>query len=478
MSDQIAPSGTSWWLEEAMAAEQREGVLPPPPSGPLPETGVDVAIVGGGFTGLWTALALRQRAPELSVAVVEAGVCGSGASGKNGGKVHGYWSQLPHLTATFGPDAALAIARAGTQAQDALRAFATAGTYDVWWREGGNVRVATTPEQEAKLRGYVETARRLGVPDTARSLSAGEVAGLCASPVFRSGVLFAEGATVQPARLARALRREAMAAGIAVHENTPVVGLDRGNPSRLRTARGDIVARKVVLATNAALGREPSISPFLSVFSSYAAISRPAAGALASMGWNTDVSFADMRMFVHYFRRTPDGRALMGAGAGPVAYANRSEAVGMTGSAEGAGRAIAGMRHLLPDLMNAVPAERVWGGAIDVASDRLPFVGSLRGGDVFYACGFSGHGVNPTFIVAQCLAALVAGQHHPWLDLPFYRRQMPRLPPEPLRYLGAAAVRRAILACEDAEENGRAPSAFARTVAGLPARLGLRIGVR
>ncbi|HEX2761721.1 MAG TPA: FAD-dependent oxidoreductase, partial [Rhizomicrobium sp.] len=242
----VAPADPSWWFADAMALEAG---MPPSPtlSG---EIVADVAIIGGGYTGLWTALALKARKPSLCVALIEAKLCGSGASGKNGAKVHGYWSSLAGMSKSIGDDAALAVARAGTLAQDGIRAFATAPGRDVWWREAGNIRVSASPAQDAKIAAYVDTARRLGVADSARPLSAPEVADYCRSPAFRAGVFLQEGANVHAARLARALRKAAIEAGVLLYENTPMTGLDKASPNRVRTPRGQIIARDVVLATN------------------------------------------------------------------------------------------------------------------------------------------------------------------------------------------------------------------------------------
>ena len=116
----VLPHDPSWWFADAM---RLEGEPAPTLKG---EIHADVAIVGGGYTGLWTALALKARKPSLSIALIEASLCGSGASGKNGGKAHGYWSSLSGMAKNLSDDAALAVARAGTVAQDGLRAFATA----------------------------------------------------------------------------------------------------------------------------------------------------------------------------------------------------------------------------------------------------------------------------------------------------------------------------------------------------------------
>ncbi len=465
----IMPADPSWWFADAMRAE---GAAAPPLSG---EIMVDVAIVGGGYTGLWTALALKERSPALRVALIEAKLCGSGASGKNGGKVHGYWASLAGMAKNIGDDAALSVARAGTIAQDAIREFAK--NHDVWWREGGTLRVSAAPAQDARIAGYIQAARRLGVPDTAMALTAADVAARCRSPVFRGGVFLPEGATVHPARLARALRAAAIKSGVMLYENTAMIGLDKGAPNRVRTQNGQIIARDVVLATNCESAAEPLARAHVSVFSSYAVMSEPAPEKLAAMGWTGEEGISDMRMFVHYFRTTADGRVLMGSGSGPIAYGGGTTATKLREDAASALRAERGLRRLLPALAD-VPIARAWGGPIDVSADRLPFFKTMPGTRVHFGCGYSGHGVNPSWIGGQCLASLVLNAHDMWTNLPLCTRALPSLPPEPLRYLGGTAVRRAILACEDAEERGQAPPLAASAVAALPKLMGLRIGTR
>lgn len=476
-----APSATphdpSWWFDEAMRHERAQPGAPadtPPLSGPLT---VDVAIVGGGFTGLWTALALRERAPHLSVALIEAKLCGSGASGKNGGKVHGYWASLAGMAANIGPDAALAVARAGTRAQDGIRAFATAPGRDVWWRESGNVRVSAAPAQDAKLKTYVDTARRLGEPDSVLPLSPEQVAGHCRSPVFRGGLYFPEGANVQPARLARELRRAAIAAGVRVFENTPMTRLDAGSPNRIVCPNGEIVAKEVVLATNIELVKRKEVAPLMTVFSSYALMTEPAPHRLAEMGWNRDEGIADLRMFVHYFRKTIDGRVLMGSGSGPISFGANTANPQLTTDLASARRAERGLRRLLPAFAD-VAIDRVWGGGIDVSFDRLPFFRTVPGMRVHYGCGYSGHGVNPTYIGGQCLASLVLDAKDAWRNLPLCTRELQSLPPEPFRYVGGRFVRWGILGCEEAEEVGRNGGFFPRVAAAIPKTFGLRIGTR
>jgi glycine/D-amino acid oxidase-like deaminating enzyme len=467
----VAPADPSWWFADVSKQDRTTAATL---NG---EITVDVAIVGGGYTGLWTALALKARSPDLSVALIEAGLCGSGASGKNGGKAHGYWTSLQGMAKSIGDDGALAVARAGTLAQDAIRAFAQAPGRDVWWREAGNIRVSAAPAQDAKISGYADEARRLGVPDTAREMTPTEVAARCKSPVFRGGIFFREGANVHPARLARALRAAAIEAGVRLFENTPMVGLDKAAPNRVRTPHGQIIARDVVLATNCDLAGLSQVKAHVTVFSSFALMTEPAPDKLAQMGWLADEGISDMRMFVHYFRKTRDGRVLMGSGSGPISYNGGTTAKRLREDMASALRAERGLRRLLPGFAD-VPVAKAWGGPIDISADRLPFFKTIPGTRVHYGCGYSGHGVNPTYIGGQCLASLVLGENDLWSNLPLCRREVPSLPPEPFRYYGGRAVRRAILACEDAEELGEPAPPLAKAVAALPQLFGLRIGTR
>ena len=470
----VAPADPSWWLTEALAAEGGRHHPAATLNGSL---AVDVAIVGGGYTGLWTALALKERLPTLSIALMEASLCGSGASGKNGGKVHGYWSGLAGMAKSIGDDAALAVARAGSVAQDAIRAFATAPGRDVWWREAGNLRVSASPSQDAKISVMVDEARRLGEPGSAQRLTPAEVAARCTSPVFRGGVFLPEGANLHPARLARALRSAVIDAGVQVFENTPMTGLDKDSPNRIRAPTGEIIASEVVLATNADLAALPQVRPYVSVFSSFALMTEPAPENVASMNWTGDEGIADLRMFVHYFRKTPDGRVLMGSGSGPISYGGDTSARRLREDRASAGRAERALRRLLPALA-PIKVAKSWGGAIDVSADRLPFFRTIPGSRIHFGCGYSGHGVNPTYMGGQCLASLVLGQKDFWGTLPLCTREVPRLPPEPFRFIGGSAIRRAIIACEEAEEREQSPSMIARATASLPRVFGMRVGTR
>jgi glycine/D-amino acid oxidase-like deaminating enzyme len=400
--------------------------------------------------------------------LVEAETCGAGPSGRNGGFLHGYWSQLTRLRAAVGDEGALRVARAADGALAAVRALGD----DVWLRHAGMLQVSTVPAQDEAVDDALAAARRLGAEDEAVPLTAADVAERCRSPRFRRGVLFRNGATVQPARLVRALRRAALGAGVVLHERSRATEIRAGS---VTTSRGRVRAPEVVLAMNAWLAGRRPMSRRLTNFGSYVVLTEPVPELLERISWTGGEAIFDGRMFLHYFRTTDDGRVLMGSGSGPIGLGGRLDGRFTADGATGA-RAEAGLRRLLPGLA-AARVEHAWGGPIDVSADGLPFFGTAPG-RIHYGVGYSGNGVGPSWLGGQVLASLALGADDAWARLPLVGRWIRPLPPEPIRRIGGGAVRAAILACEEAEEQGRRPSLPARAGRALPRLLGLRIGTR
>jgi glycine/D-amino acid oxidase-like deaminating enzyme len=439
----------------------------------LGEVKADVCIVGGGFTGLWTALALKEREPALDVVLLEAETCGSGPSGRNGGFIHGYWAGLADLVSLLGRESALELARAGERIVPAVRAFADARGEDVWLRESGMLMVSASPSQDAAVERAVDAAAGVSAAEEAVALDGAGVAERIRSPVFRRGVLFRDGATVQPARLVRALRRAVAAAGVSVYENTPAVRIRGGE---VTAPSGRVVAPEVVVAINAAATGWRPVSRHVTNFGSYVVLTEPVPELLEEIGWTGGEAVLDARMFLHYFRTTSDGRVLMGSGSGPIGFSGTVDGR-FTSDDATAARAERGLRRLLPGLAGA-RVERAWGGPIDVSADHLPFFGTVAGERVHYGLGYSGHGVGPSWLGGQILASLALGTKDDWTALPLVTRRVPSLPPEPLKHLGGALVRSAILACEYADEDNRRAPVPARLGAALPRLFGMEIGTR
>jgi glycine/D-amino acid oxidase-like deaminating enzyme len=369
----------------------------------------------------------------------------------------------------LGPEQALQLARAGERIVPAVRELGE----DVWLREAGMLMVSAAPAQDAAVEDAVAAAAEVGAPEQAVALDREAVAARIRSPVFRRGVFVPDGATVQPARLVRLLRRKAVEAGVRVHERTPATRIRSGE---VMTPRGRVRAGATVVAVNAAATGWRPVAPHVTNFGSYVVLTEPVPELLEEIGWTGGEAVVDGRMFLHYFRTTEDGRVLMGSGSGPIGFGGRLDGR-FTADVPTAARAERGLRRLLPGLAGA-RVERAWGGPIDVSADHLPFFGTVRGTSVHYGLGYSGHGVGPSWLGGQILASLALDRDDEWTALPLATRRVPKLPPEPLKRLGGGLVRAAVMACEAAEEDSRRPPLLARAGASLPRLLGMQLGTR
>jgi glycine/D-amino acid oxidase-like deaminating enzyme len=412
---------------------------------------------------------VHERDPSLSIAVLEAEYCGAGPSGRNGGFLETYWPAYGELRARFGEEPARRLATVSARIPDAVEGLGE----DVWLRRGGMLMVSTTPRHDARLDHAIEAAGWAGQPERAVGLSAEEVAERCRSPFFRRGVLFRDCSTVHPGRLVRALRRAVLAAGVSLYEGTRVTAVE---PGILGTPGGTVRGAQIVVATNVSMTDWRPVRGRLTVFGSYIVLTEPVPELLAEIGWTGGEAIIDARMFLHYCRTTEDGRVLMGSGSGPIGRGNRIDRR-FTHDAATAGRAELGLRRLLPGLA-AARVERAWGGPIDVSADHLPFIGTAAGTQIHYAAGFSGNGVGPSWLAGQALGSLATNTDDEFAHLPLVNRRGARVPREPIRYLGGAAIRAAILACEEAEEAGRRAPLVSRAVGALPRLLGMGLGTR
>ncbi len=457
-----------WWLREALAAEKDA-------AGCLPLKGdvnADVLIVGGGFTGLWTAHFLTQAKPDLNVVVLEQDICGGGPSGRNGGFASGWWDELDGLISLYGQAEAVRASRAISDSINAIGEFCSANGVDAWYRHAGYLFAATSPQHEAICEEMVELAREVGVPDEMRALNAQEVAARCASPAFRAGAFMRDGAQVQPALLARGLRRVLLERGVTIYEGTPVTRLDEGPPAVAITPGGSVRAPKAVLALNAWAVSWPQLRRRLVAWSSYIVLTAPAPEKLAEIGWTGGELITDLRTSVRYFRTTRDGRIAFGGGGGRASSRIDDS---FTHDMRAVQEAAEGFRRLFPSFAD-VPLEDGWGGPIDVSPTHLPTFGSLEPGNLFYALGYTGNGVAPSHLAGKVVADLVMGADTDATRLPMVNRKPRLFPPEPLRSIGAAVIRRAIIAKDTAEETGRRPNPVMSAIARMPRRMGYLLG--
>jgi glycine/D-amino acid oxidase-like deaminating enzyme len=482
----------SWWLREALAADP--GVPCPSLVG---EATADVAIVGGGFTGLWTAWQLIEQSPGIRVTVIEQDIVGGGPSGRNGGFLTGWWDSLPALVGHFGEEAGAAAALECERAPGDVAAWCERHGVDAGFRAKGSLLASTSAAQDDAFDGSVELATRLGYGDRFRAIPADEMQTLGGSPRLRAGYLVPGDANIQPARLARGLRRVLLERGVTIREGTRLRRLRPGGPGGrvvLKTevvapdvadtreaggpppgAGGTLVADRVVLALNAWAASWRPFGSRLVTWSSYIVLTEPIPDRLAQIGYTSGHAISDGRFTNHYWQATADGRIAFGGGGGRAGYGGRlgDWVTHDLGSVRLAAR---GFRRLYPQLADVALVD-AWGGPIDIAPDHLPVFGTLGPGNVHYGHGYSGTGVGPSHLGGRILAALALDRlDDPVARLPLVEHRSRRFPPEPFRFMGARVIREAIVAKEQRDDLGRSSPRLLRELVRLPRRMGYDLG--
>jgi glycine/D-amino acid oxidase-like deaminating enzyme len=392
--------------------------------------------------------------------VIEADICGGGASGRNGGFATSWWDELPELIHRFGEMQALVLAEASSLAIREIGAFHDErgiGGY----RQAGNLSIATCQALVGGWRPVAEALAQVGQTARMQELSGDEIRLRTGTPLALAGVLFPDGATVQPAFYARGLRAAALEAGVRIYEHTPMLALRRDRPALIETPRGSVESGSVVLATNAWLARIRDLRRAIVPVASYIVLTEPAPERLARIGWTGGEALGDQRLLVHYTHVTHDGRVAFGRGGGAIGGFGRVPWA-MEHDARVANVVARDFRRFFPELAD-LRLTHAWGGPIDRAPGHLPFAGSLDGAEhIRYFAGYSGNGVAPTRLGARVLASLTLGEQDELTRTGIADGPPGYLPPEPLRTIGGVVVRNAVRRAEAAEERERRPDPLSR----------------
>ena len=422
---------------------------------------VDVGIVGAGLTGLWTALFLKTLEPTLAVGVVEQGLAAHGASGRNAGMLsetvdHGHGLAIEH----FGEDEARVLARLGETNVAELTAFLEQRGIRCDYEPTGRLMVALTPSQVEEARRTVATARALGL-DSFTLLDGEAARAELHSPLYRGGVQVSGGGILDPVKLVEGLKAEAERLGVRVWERSPVRQVEAaGAAARIRTTRGTLSARRIVLATSAYTHHLlPAVTRRFIPLYDYILVSEPLTAAQhEAIGWRRRQGVTDGRTFFNYYRLTADNRILWGTSEAAYYPGNRVAPQCDHSPAHYASLRESFRRHF--PALAGLEFPFAWGGPICSTTRMTPYFGRALGGRVCYALGYTGHGLGTTRLAGRILAHLTLDRPSELLELSLVKKKPFPYPPEPLRRWSVAAVTRALRRVDA----GEAPSLMLRVL--------------
>jgi glycine/D-amino acid oxidase-like deaminating enzyme len=423
---------------------------------------VDIAIVGGGFTGLWTALALAAADPALRIAVLEGHEIGFGASGRNGGWCSALLAtSLQSYAAAHGRSAAIDAQRAMQAAVDEVGRFTAGAADDAGWHKGGTVTFARSAAQVRRVTAEIDEARAFGFgPADLRWMTDDEVAAVGRPPSTLGAITTPHCAAVHPLRLAHALAGAALAAGVRLHTHTSVEVVE---PRRLVTTGGTVRAGVIVLATEAysatMTDRHREVVPLYSLMVGSEPLSLDQWDAVGLAGRPT---FNDARHLVIYGQRTADGRIAFGGRGAPYHFGSRIDPGYDVHD---------GVRRMLVETVRGLfPALRSvgfpyhWGGPLAVPRDWRWGVRFDAAAGLAVAGGYVGDGVATTNLAGRTLADLILGRQSDLVHLPWVGHRSRPWEPEPLRWLGVN-LGRVAAARADGADAGSSALARARSAA-------------
>ncbi|WP_127472935.1 NAD(P)/FAD-dependent oxidoreductase [Microbacterium sulfonylureivorans] len=444
MTQSQVPNGdVSWWWRQL-------GGTPAPRAALDGDLDVDVAIVGGGYTGLWTAYYLLREQPDLRVAVLEQRFCGFGASGRNGGWLtNTVTGGRDRYAASHGRDAAIAQQRALNETVDEVIAVAAREGIEADIVRGGEFGVARTPSQLARLRASAADERSWPHTDV-EELDASAAASRIAVDGVLGGVWHPHCARVHPAKLVAGLAVAVERAGATIHAQTRVTEIA---PGRAVTERGVVRATHVLRATEGfTADLRGEHRTWLPMNSSMIVTDPLPAAAWASIGWEGRETLGDFAHVYMYAQRTADDRIAFGGRGVPYRYASHVDSDGTTQE-----RTIASLTRLLREFFPAaadVPIAHAWAGVLGVPRDWAATVVHDPATGLGWAGGYVGTGVTATNLAGRTLADLVLDRDTDRTRLPWVGHRAKRWEVEPLRWLAVNAIYTAYRAADRAEASG------------------------
>lgn len=396
----------------------------------------DLLVVGGGYSGLWTALLAKERDPARDVVLIEGREAGWAASGRNGGfcaasLTHGLGNGLARW-----PDELAKLEELGARNLGAIEETVARYGIDCDFERTGEIDVATEPHQLAELHETHEQATRLGFTGL-ELLDADAVRAEVDSPTFLGGLWDRRGvAMLHPAKLAWGLKQTCLDLGVRVYENTPGLQLAASGPGMVvRTPYGRVLAHRVALGTNVFPSLIRRVRAYTVPVYDYALMTEPLSAAqLASVGWKRRQGLGDSANQFHYFRITADHRILWGGYDAVYPFGGRVSAE-MDHRPETYLKLASHFFRCFPQL-EGLRFSHAWGGAIDTCTRFAAFFGTAHAGKVAYAAGFTGLGVGATRFGADVMLDLLSGERTERTELEMVRSKPLPFPPEPVAWAG------------------------------------------
>jgi glycine/D-amino acid oxidase-like deaminating enzyme len=438
----------SYWLDDP----GRPGALPALTG----EEHADLLVVGGGYSGLWTALLAKERDPQRDVVLIEGHEVGWAASGRNGGfcaasLTHGFSNGLARWPAELPK-----LEELGERNLDAIEAAIARYSIDCDFERTGEIDVATEPYQLDDLHGTYEEAVKLGHTGL-ELLDRDAVRAEVDSPTFLGGLWDRRGvAMLHPARLAWGLKQACLGLGVRIYEHSRGLELARsGSGVAVRTPHGRVLARRVALGTNIFPSLVKRVRPYTVPVYDYALMTEQlTAEQLAAVGWKNRQGLGDSANQFHYFRITADHRILWGGYDAIYPYGGRLSAA-LEHRPETYLKLASHFLRCFPQL-EGVRFSHAWGGAIDTCSRFSAFFGTAYDGRVAYAAGYTGLGVGATRFGGEVMLDLLAGDRTERTELEMVRSKPLPFPPEPAAWAGISLTKWS-LARADAQGGRRNP---------------------
>ena len=414
----------SYWLESAGVYEQR-------PNPPLKENiKADIAVIGGGFTGLSSAYHLIRKFPHKKIVLLESAYCGYGASGRNGGMAVPFNPIVFSIAEKQGPEAARKFKNLNSEGLTLIKNYIEEHKINCDFEESGIIILSMRDKDMENLSAWNEASKEIGINSSLLDRSA--IRKELRTERYAGGLNFKHGAILNPAKLARGMKKTVESLGVSVFERTKVTSVEHGSTVRISTEFGEVQSPAIVLATN---GYSAKLGFFKNRFiplCNYVIATEPLTPKqLESIGWSGRQALWDTRVEFDYLRLSADNRIVLGGELAPYFYGGRLSS----------GNYKPSLKMLEESLFTTFPQlagtkiTHLWGGTMAFTFDMLPSIGVTGPNkNIYYGLGYSGEGVVLTQLAGKIISQLYAGENTDLTRFMFVNRAMPFIPPEPVRY--------------------------------------------